>query len=265
MSLVIVSNMCMMGRDNMGSMLQVDSLHRFTGGLGDLVINIRALDFGDNMTVLNLNWNKLHLGVVNTMLSGNLATSVLHFGCHRMSNSMGNWERGNRGSNHRSSRSMSNNRSRYMSNRSRYMSNSRYGNYGGLINKGARSYDQWISFSLSLSFTLVNLMIPIGWLITESFHDFLAHLLILNFLCFYSFSLTNILSEWNTRLSCENFMFCLAFWCRHCVVVRGGKVVGVSFSIRVCYSFCFSFSSRSCTGSNKKTGKSKDLYHFYSF
>merc|ERR1719206_358202 len=217
-------------------MLQVDSLHRFTGGLGDLVINIRALDFGNNMTVLNLNWNKLHLGVVNTMLSGNLATSVLHFGCHRMSNSMG-----------------------------RYMSNSRYGNYGGLVNKGARSYDQWISFSLSLSFTLVNLMIPIGWLITESFHDFLAHLLILNFLCFYSFSLTNILSEWNTRLSCENFMFCLAFWCRHYVVVCCGKVVGVSFSIRVCYSFCFSFSSRSCTCSNKKTGKSKDLYHFYSF
>merc|ERR1719312_1812364 len=139
------------------------------------------------MTVLNLNWNKLHLGVVNTMLSGNLATSVLHFGCHRMSNSMGNWERGNRGSNHRSSRSMSNNRSRYMGNRSRYMSNrsrymsnrsrsmsnSRYGNYGGLINKGARSYDQWISFSfsLSLSFSLAYVMIPIGWLITESFHD----------------------------------------------------------------------------------------------
>merc|ERR1719312_1236407 len=119
------------------------------------------------MTVLNLNWNKLHLGVVNTMLSGNLATSVLHFGCHRMSNSMGNWERGNRGSNHRRSRSMSNTRSRYMGNRSRYMSNrsksmsnSRYGNYGGLINKGARSYDQWISFSfsLSLSFSLAYVM-----------------------------------------------------------------------------------------------------------
>merc|ERR1711970_1027803 len=212
-SLVFVGKMSMMGRHNMGSMLHMDTLHRLTGGLGDLVVNVRALDFGNNMTVLNLDWYKLHLGVVNTMFSGNLAACVLHFSCDRVSDSMGNWERCNRGSNHRSNRSMSNNRSmcdnrsRYMSNRSRNMmrSNSRYGskrvsNNFGLINKGTRGDDQWISFSFSISFslsigfTLANVMIPISWLITESFHDFLAYLLILNFLCFYSFGLTDILS-----------------------------------------------------------------------
>ena len=124
---MLVGNRGMMCRDNMGSMLQVDSLHRLTGGLGDLVVNVGALDFGDNVTVLNLHWYKLHLRVVNTMLSGNLATCVLHFRGDRVSNSMGNWERCHRGSNHWSNRSMSNNRGRHMSNRSRYMSNrSRY-------------------------------------------------------------------------------------------------------------------------------------------
>merc|ERR1711970_917666 len=231
------------------------------------------------MTVLNFNWYKLHLGVVNTMLSGNLAACVLHFSCDRVSNSMGNWERCNRGTNHRSNRSMSNNRSmcnnrsmsnnrsRYMSNRSRNMmwSNSRYGskrvsNNWGLINKGTRSNDQWISFSscssisLCISFTLTNLMIPISWLITESLHDLLAYLLILNFLCFYSFGLTNILREWDTRLSFEDFMIRLAFWCRSCVVVCSGvMVVRVSLGISVSYCFSFSFCSRSCTCSNKKT------------
>merc|ERR1712179_597299 len=140
------------------------------------------------MAVLNLNWNKLHLGVVNTMLSSNLATCVLHFRGDRVSNSMGNWERCNRGSNHWSNRSMSNNRGRYMSNRSRNMmrSNSRYGskrisNNWGLINNSTRRDDQWISFSISfslgISFTLANVMIPIGRLITQSFHNFLAYLL----------------------------------------------------------------------------------------
>merc|ERR1719153_639597 len=163
----------------------------------------------------------------------------------------------------RSNGSMSNNRSWNMSNRSRNMmrSNGRYGskrisNNWGLINNSTRRDDQWISFSISfglgISFTLAYLMIPIGRLITESFHDFLAYLLILNFLSFYSFSLTNILSEWNTRLSFENFMICLAFWCRDCVMVRSGKVVGVSLSISVCYSFGFSLCSRSCTCNKKK-------------
>merc|ERR1711970_1267229 len=229
--LVFVGNMSMMGRHNMGSMLKVYSLHRLTGGLGDLVVNVRALDFGNNMTVFNLNWYKLHLGVVNTMLSGNLAACVLHFSCDRVSNSMGNWERRNRVSNN-----------------------------WGLINKGTRSNDQWISFSscssisLCISFTLTNLMIPISWLITESLHDLLAYLLILNFLCFYSFGLTNILREWDTRLSFEDFMIRLAFWCRSCVVVCSGiMVVRVSLGISVSYCFSFSFCSRSCTCSNKKT------------
>merc|ERR1711970_598414 len=214
-SLVFVGNMSMMGRHNMGSMLHVDTLHRLTGGLGDLVVNVRALDFGNNMTVLNLDWYKLHLGVVNTMFSGNLAACVLHFSCDRVSDSMGNWERCNRGSNHRCNRSMSNNRSmcdnrsRYMSNRSRNMmrSNSRYG-----------------------SKRVSN-----------------------NFLCFYSFGRTNILSEWDTRLSFEDFMISLAFWCRSCVLICSGKVVGVSLGISISYCFSFSLCSRSCTCSNKKT------------
>merc|ERR1719209_1670289 len=106
------------------------------------------------MAVLNLNWNKLHLGVVNTMLSSNLATCVFHFRGDRVSNSMGNWERCHRGSNHWSNRSMS-----------KYGSK-RISNNWGLINNSTRRDDQWISFSISfslgISFTLANVMISIG-------------------------------------------------------------------------------------------------------
>merc|ERR1712098_324150 len=169
--------------------------------------------------------------------------------------------------------------SRYMSDRSRDMSkrgrNSR--NMGKwvcknrswevLINMGTRSKDQRISIrisncfsiSLSISFTLCDVVIPIGRLITESFHYFLANLLVLNLFGFDSFSFTNIFSGWNTSLGGEHLMFCLAVWGRDCVLIPNSMVVGISLGI--CNCFSFSLCGRGCSRDSKKIGNSKYLYH----
>jgi len=66
-------------RYTIGGVIQMDGLHRLTGGLGDLVVDIGALDLGHNVAVLNLNRDELNLGVAYAMLSSNLTTSMLDF------------------------------------------------------------------------------------------------------------------------------------------------------------------------------------------
>merc|ERR1719481_192928 len=138
-----------------------------------------------------------------------------------------------------------------------------------LINMGTRSKDQRISirisncFSISFSIciTLCNVVIPIGRLITESFHYFLANLLVLNLFSFDSFSFTNIFSGWNTSLGGEHLMFCLAVWGRDCVLIPNSMVVGISLGVSICNCFSFSLCGRGFSRDSKKIGNSKYLYH----
>ena len=57
-------------------------LNGLTSGLGDLVVDIATGDLGHGVAVLDLNGDNLDLGVVNTVLSGDLAAGVLHGGSH---------------------------------------------------------------------------------------------------------------------------------------------------------------------------------------
>ena len=74
----------------------VGGLHRLADGLGDGVVDGSAGDLGDNVAVLDLNGDTLHLRVVHAVLGGDLAAGVLHSGDSRVSHSMGN--RGHKGS-----------------------------------------------------------------------------------------------------------------------------------------------------------------------
>jgi len=67
------------------------SLNRLAGGLGDLVLNWGTGNPGHSVAVLNLNWDKLDLRVVNAVLGSNLTTSMLDSSLDRVSNSMSNW------------------------------------------------------------------------------------------------------------------------------------------------------------------------------
>ena len=67
------------------------SLNRLAGGLGDLVLHWGTGNPGHSVAVLNLNWDKLDLRVVNAVLGSNLTTSVLDSSLDRVSNSMSNW------------------------------------------------------------------------------------------------------------------------------------------------------------------------------
>jgi len=86
-SLLSISVSCI-SKTMVGQML---GLHWFTDGLGDLVVDILTGDLGHGVAGLNINRNSLHLGVVNAVLGGNLATSMLDSGLNSVGNSVGYW------------------------------------------------------------------------------------------------------------------------------------------------------------------------------
>merc|ERR1712204_38767 len=69
------------------SMRHMSSLNRLTDGLGDLVVDIFTGDLGHNVASLNLNWDCLDNGVINTVLGGNLTASMLDSSLNGVSNS----------------------------------------------------------------------------------------------------------------------------------------------------------------------------------
>jgi len=146
---------------SMGNMLGLNSL---TGGLGNLVVNVTTLDLSDSMAVLNLNRDKLDLGVVNTVLGCHFTTSMLDSGGDRVSNSMGNWGNSNRGSKRSSE--------------------------GSTVRVSSKELR--VSFGFSL--TLGNGVISKGRSITDGINDFLANLLVFNLLSIDSLLGANILS-----------------------------------------------------------------------
>merc|ERR1712025_1098679 len=204
--------------ETIGSMCHVSGLHRLTGGLGDLVLHVRAGDLGDGVAVLNLDRDKLDFGVVNTVLGGDLSAGVLHGGSHGVGNSVGSGQ--SKGS---------------------YMGSSNQGSSS--MGEGVRGEELrvslGISFSLSLSFTLVDSMSirsnrSSNWSITDGVNHLLADLLVLDLLCLYSLCGADILSGGSAELGGEDLVVCHAIASSNSVVRSskgGSRQLGVSLGI----------------------------------
>jgi len=185
------------------------SLHWLTGGLRDLVLHIGTGDLSDGVAVLDLNGDFLDLGVIHTVLSGDLTASVFHSGGHGVGNSMGS-DGGNMGSSKR----------------------------GSGIRKTSEVLG--ISISLSLSFTLNNGMVATSYdsssrCITDGVNNLLADLLILNLLSLHCLCGAYILGGGCAMAGLQDFIFCytVGSWnsCSIGSSERGSQVLGVSLCI----------------------------------
>merc|ERR1712200_53083 len=78
------------GGGGVGGVADVASLHGFTGGHGDEVLDVTASNLGDDVAVLNLHGDNNDLRVVNATLSGDLTAGVSHGGGDGVSDSVGN-------------------------------------------------------------------------------------------------------------------------------------------------------------------------------
>ena len=159
------------------SMRHMSSFNLLTDGLGDLVVDILTGHLGHSVAVLNLNWDSLHLGVINTVLGGNLTASMLDSGLNRVGNS----------------------------------SSSQRGN----VVSSVSSEELRISFSISL--TLTNGMVTKSWCVTDLGDNILADLLVLNLLGVNCLLGADILGGWNTFLGHKNIHLSLAVGSRKVV------------------------------------------------
>jgi len=191
----------------MGDMLSHNSL---AGGLGELVLNISTGDLGDGVAVLNLNGDSLDLGVVHTVLSGDLTASVLHGGLDGVGNSM-----------------------------SSNGSNGGMGNNGSMGSIGVGSKVLSISISLGLSLTLGNGVVSTNngcnRGVTDGVNNLLADLLVLDLLSIHSLLGAHILSGGSADLGGQDyFLSCARGGGSSMVGKRGSKVlrVGLSISLR---------------------------------
>jgi hypothetical protein len=176
----------------------VGGLNRLADGLGDGVVDRGAGDLGDDMAVLDLNGDALHLGVVHTVLGGDLTASVLDGGNSGVGHSMS--DRGN---------SM--------------------GHRGSSIAIVGPPVS--LSIGLSLSLTLVEEVSSRqnggNWRIAKDVHNILADLLVLNLLGGNGLGGAHILGRGCTGLSCEDLVLHLAVGSRKCMVGSGQEVLGI--------------------------------------
>merc|ERR1712123_352256 len=195
-------------------------LHWLTGGLGDLVLNVRAGHLGDGVAVLNLDRDQLDLGVVDTVLSGDGSAGVLHCGGHRVGNSVGG--RQSNGGN-----SM--------------------GKWGSSVGESSKV----LSISISFSFTFVDSMGKRS--VTDVVNNLLADLLVLNLLSLDGLFGADVLSGGCADLGDEDLLLSHAVGSSH-GVVRGGQ--GTSEELGV----SLSFSCRGSQGrGGEQAGQNKDL------
>jgi len=193
----VVSN----SRVSKGSMGHVGGLNGLTSGLGDIVLHWGTGHLGDDVAVLNLDRDKLDLGGIRTVLSGDGTASVLHIGGHGVGNSMGS-DGGNMGSSQRSSG----------------------------IRKTTKVLG--IGISLSLSFTLTNGMVA---RVTDGVSNLLAELLILDLLSINCLCGAYILGGGYAMAGLQDFIFCytVGSWnsCSIGSSKRSSQVLGVSLGI----------------------------------
>jgi len=225
----LISNIGSMG--NGGSICgvgHVGGLNLLAGGLGDLVVDIATGDLGHGVAVLNLNGDKLDLGVVNTVLGGNLTASMLDGGGDRVSNSVGSNRGNSNGGGKRSSNSV-----------------------------GSIRMSKELRISLSISLTLSNGVVSNSsrnnsGLVTDGVNNLLADLLVFNLFGLNSLGGANVLGGRNTSLCYKNLNFSLAVGSGNSGVVRGSSdELGISLS----------FGLGSCAGKGEKTRNSKYLHH----
>jgi len=216
---------------SIGGVGDVGGLNGLTGGLGDLVVDIAAGDLGHGVAVLNLNGDNLDLGVINTVLSGNLTASVLDGGGDGVSNSVSS-NRGNSnwGSSERSSDSV--------------------GSIG--VSKELR-----ISLGLGISLTLSNGVVSNSsrdnsGLVTDGVNDLLADLLVFNLFGLDSLGVADVLGGRDAGLCHENLNVSLAVSSRDSGMVRSSSdELGISLSFRL----------GSCASKGEETRNSKYLHH----
>jgi len=180
----------------------MSSLHWGTDSLGDLILNWSTGNFGDGVAVLNLNWDKLDLWVINTMLGSHFTASVLDSSLDRVSNSMGNWSRSNSVS-------------------------------------SITSEELGISFSISLSFTLAIITSMGNWSnrgVTEGIDNLLADLLVFNLFGVNNFCGANILSRGNTSLGHKNLYLSDTVGSRDHMASMVGCSQELSIGISICVS-----------------------------
>jgi len=166
-----------------GKTIGVGGLNSLASGLGQTVLNISASDLGDGVAVLNLDGDNLDLGVVNTVLGGDLTASVLHGGDSRVGNSVGNGGNMGNGS-----------------------SNSSVSQRGGGKVASITVESISIGLGLSISLSLHNMSIGSGS-ITEDINDILAHLLVFNLLSLDGLGVAYVLSGGGTGLGNKDLLF----------------------------------------------------------
>jgi len=216
---------------SIGGVGDVGGLNGLTGGLGDLVVDIATGDLGHGVAVLNLNGDNLDLGVINTVLSGNLTASVLDSGGDGVSNSVSsNRGNSNRGSSERSSDSV-----------------------GSIwVSKELR-----ISLGLGISLTLSNGVVSNSsrdnsGLVTDGVNDLLADLLVFNLFGLDSLGVADVLGGRDAGLCHENLNVSLAVSSRDSGMVRSSSdELGISLSFRL----------GSCASKGEETRNSKYLHH----
>jgi len=157
----------------MGHMLRDDW---FTLGGWDLIVDIGTLDLGDGVAVLNLDWDQLDLGVIDTVLSDDLAASVLDGSLDRVSNGMSN------GSD----------------------------DWSGSKRGGMVSTNQVLRISLGLSFSLSLDNVTSSWGVTKEVGHLLADLLVLDLLSVNSLGGAHVLSGGGTGLGDQDLDLSLA-------------------------------------------------------
>jgi len=214
---------------SIGGVGDVGGLNGLTGGLGDLVVDIATGDLGHGVAVLNLNGDNLDLGVVNTVLSGDLTASVLDGGGDGVSNSVSsNRGNSNRGSSERSSNSV-----------------------------GSIRVSKELRISLGISLTLSNGVVSNSsrdnsGLVTDGVNNLLADLLVFNLFGLDSLGVADVLGGGDAGLCHENLNVSLAVSSRDGGMVRSSSdELGISLSFRL----------GSCASKGEKTRNSKYLHH----
>jgi len=189
------------GSDRDSGVLGGSGHYRLTGGHGELVLHILTGDLGDSVTVLNLDRNLLDLGVVHTVLGGDLTASMLHCGSHGVGHSV------SYGSHMVSHRSRSH-RGDMVSYRGSSIASVVVNSKGSKRSTVGEVLRVSLSFSVSLSDGLsLSLAMMIGSSITQSVHNLLAHLLILNLFSSHNLSAAHFLGMRGASLGDQDDIF----------------------------------------------------------
>jgi len=211
--------------DRYSGVLSGGGHHGLAGGHGELVLYRSTGHLGDGVTVLNLHRDLLDLGVVHTVLSGDLTASMLHSSSDGVGHSMSNGSRGDMVSHSNRSSMVSNSDGGSMVSNSHRSRGSKRSTVGVVLRVS-------LSFSVSISngFSL-SLAMMIRSSVTQSVHNLLADLLILNLLGSHDLSAAHFLRVRSASLGDQDDILSYA--------VRSGSSVSDRSSMAVAKGLSF--------------------------